>query len=87
MNGHQMRMLLLQKIVRLQQLNMVLLGICAVISFTQLYLALMSTVNSWLYLPFIVMLVCVHLSLKRISRHHAALAEIRIDPQEVIFSP
>lgn len=87
MNGYEMRMRLWQKIVRLQRLNMALLGVCLVICVVQLYSALMTTFITWLYIPFIALLLGVNLSLKRIRRHHAALAEIRIDPQEVTFSP
>lgn len=87
MNKYEMRVRLWQKIARLHRLNMVLLGICAVIALIQFCLALASTVISWLYLPFAVLLVSVYLSMKCIRRHHAALAEIHIDPQEVTFTP
>jgi hypothetical protein len=87
MNGYQMRVRLWQKIVRLQRLNMALLGICLVICVVQLYSSLMASIITWLYIPFIAMLVCVHLSLKRIRRHQETLANIRVDPQEVTFSP
>lgn len=87
MNGYQIRLRLLQKIIRLQRLNMVLLGISLVICTVQLYSSLMSTVITWLYIPFIVLLVCAYRLMKRIRRYNAALQEIRIDPQEATFVP
>lgn len=87
MNGYQIRLRLLQKIIRLQRLNMLLLGICLVICTVQLYSSLMSTVITWLYIPFIVLLVCVYRLMQRIRRYNAALQKIRIDPQGATFVP
>jgi len=87
MNGHQMRLRLWQKIIRLQRVNMVLLGLCLVICVVQLHSALMTTFITWLYIPFIALLVCVYLTMKRIRRHHTTLTSIRVDPQEATFTP